>query len=175
MEKDAECCVLFFFRARPYSWRLHILAPVFEFAWATMPILPLLRLSASESTRKAGFTRHCTTRVARRRLRIERNMESSSPLPQTNCENASGDATPWLIMREVTLGLRANARQFWLLVLINAFVGAMVGLKRELLPLLGEKEFRVAWYSVRDHDRSRPDFLVWRWCGAADAAATRKE
>lgn len=44
----------------------------------------------------------------------------------------------------VSLGLRANARQFWLLVLINAFVGAMVGLERELLPLLGEQEFGVA-------------------------------
>src|SRR5688500_11801502 len=47
-------------------------------------------------------------------------------------------------LREVTLGLRANAGQFWLLVLVNAFVGAMVGLERELLPLLGEREFGVA-------------------------------
>lgn len=45
---------------------------------------------------------------------------------------------------EVTLGLRENAGQFWLLVLINAFVGAMVGLEREVLPLLGEREFGVA-------------------------------
>jgi MFS family permease len=47
-------------------------------------------------------------------------------------------------LREVALGLRANAGQFWLLVLVNAFVGAMVGLERELLPLLGEREFDVA-------------------------------
>jgi MFS family permease len=39
------------------------------------------------------------------------------------------------------LGLRANWRQFWLLVLINAFVGAMVGLERTVLPLLGQVEF----------------------------------
>lgn len=46
-------------------------------------------------------------------------------------------------MRKVALGLRENARQFWLLVLINGFVGAMIGLERELLPLLGEQEFGV--------------------------------
>jgi MFS family permease len=47
-------------------------------------------------------------------------------------------------MRKVSLGLRENAGQFWLLVLVNAFVGSMVGLERELLPLLGEQEFGVA-------------------------------
>jgi MFS family permease len=44
----------------------------------------------------------------------------------------------------VTLGLRSNWRQFALLVLINAFVGAMVGLERSVLPLLAEAEFGVA-------------------------------
>lgn len=39
------------------------------------------------------------------------------------------------------LGLRANWAQFSLLVLVNAFVGAMVGLERTLLPLLGEQRF----------------------------------
>ncbi len=43
--------------------------------------------------------------------------------------------------RTPTLGLRENWRQFALLVLINAFVGAMVGLERTVLPLLGEREF----------------------------------
>ncbi len=43
-----------------------------------------------------------------------------------------------------TLGLRANWRQFWLLVLVNAFVGAMVGLERTVLPLLGESQFGLA-------------------------------
>ena len=41
-------------------------------------------------------------------------------------------------------GLRANWRQFSLLVLINAFVGAMVGLERTVLPLLAEQEFGLA-------------------------------
>jgi MFS family permease len=41
----------------------------------------------------------------------------------------------------VRLGLRANAGQFALLVALNALVGAMVGLERSVLPLLGEQEF----------------------------------
>ena len=44
----------------------------------------------------------------------------------------------------VELGLGANWKQFWLLVLINAFVGAMVGLERTVLPLLAEEEFGLA-------------------------------
>ena len=43
-----------------------------------------------------------------------------------------------------TLGLRANWRQFWLLVLVNAFVGSMVGLERTVVPLLAEREFGLA-------------------------------
>ncbi len=39
------------------------------------------------------------------------------------------------------LGLRANAAQFSLLVGLNAFVGAMVGLERSVLPLIGERDF----------------------------------
>jgi MFS family permease/rhodanese-related sulfurtransferase len=39
------------------------------------------------------------------------------------------------------LGLRANAAQFSLLVGLNALVGAMVGLERSVLPLVGEREF----------------------------------
>ena len=39
------------------------------------------------------------------------------------------------------LGLRENLPQFSLLVGLNAFVGAMVGLERTVLPLLGEQEF----------------------------------
>ena len=41
----------------------------------------------------------------------------------------------------VRLGLRENWKQFWLLVLVNAFVGAMVGLERTVLPLIAEEEF----------------------------------
>ena len=42
------------------------------------------------------------------------------------------------------LGLRANAGQFSLLVALNAFVGAMVGLERSVLPLVGETDFGLA-------------------------------
>lgn len=41
-------------------------------------------------------------------------------------------------------GLRANAAQFSLLVLINAFVGGMVGLERTVVPLIAGEEFGVS-------------------------------
>lgn len=41
----------------------------------------------------------------------------------------------------VRLGLRENVAQFSLLVAVNAFVGAMVGLERSTLPLVGEDDF----------------------------------
>jgi MFS family permease len=44
----------------------------------------------------------------------------------------------------ITLGLRANWRQFALLVLINAFVGGMVGIERTVVPLIGSEEFGIA-------------------------------
>ena len=45
---------------------------------------------------------------------------------------------------DVRLGLRENWHQFTLLVVVNAFVGGMVGLERAVLPLLAEDEFGVA-------------------------------
>ena len=42
------------------------------------------------------------------------------------------------------LGLRANWGQFALLILINAFVGAMVGLERSILPAMAEDKFHIA-------------------------------
>lgn len=49
-------------------------------------------------------------------------------------------------MRDATirLGLRANLPQFSLLLVVNAFVGAMVGLERAILPALAEEEFDLA-------------------------------
>lgn len=44
----------------------------------------------------------------------------------------------------ISLGLRENWQQFLLLVIVNAFVGAMVGLERAVLPLLAEDEFGLA-------------------------------
>jgi MFS family permease len=48
----------------------------------------------------------------------------------------------------VRLGLRANWSQFSLLVLVNAFVGAMVGLERTIVPLIAEAEFGQASRAV---------------------------
>jgi len=44
----------------------------------------------------------------------------------------------------VRLGLRENLAQFSLLVLVNAFVGAMVGMERSILPAIAEQEFYLA-------------------------------
>jgi MFS family permease len=44
----------------------------------------------------------------------------------------------------VRLGLRENRAQFALLVAVNAFVGAMVGLERATLPLIGRENFHLA-------------------------------
>ena len=51
----------------------------------------------------------------------------------------------------VRLGLKENWRQFSLLVLVNAFVGGMVGLERTVVPLLGSA-------GVRAGPRGRPIF-----------------
>ena len=46
--------------------------------------------------------------------------------------------------RPVVTGLRANLGQFSLLVLVNAFVGGMVGIERSILPALAQDEFGLA-------------------------------
>jgi MFS family permease len=45
---------------------------------------------------------------------------------------------------KVRLGLRENRAQFSLLVAVNAFVGAMVGLERSTLPLIGRHDFGIS-------------------------------
>ena len=44
----------------------------------------------------------------------------------------------------VKLGLKENRKQFILLVIINSFVGAMVGLERTILPQIAEADFGIA-------------------------------
>jgi MFS family permease len=51
-------------------------------------------------------------------------------------------------LTSVRLGLRANWEQFTLLVVVNAFVGAMVGLERTVLPLIAEADFGLVARSV---------------------------
>lgn len=47
-------------------------------------------------------------------------------------------------MKAIELGLKKNSKQFFLLVIINAFVGGMVGLERSILPKIAEQEFNIA-------------------------------
>jgi MFS family permease len=49
-----------------------------------------------------------------------------------------------MMAERIGLGLRANWRQFTLLVIINAFVGAMVGLERTVVPLIARTDFQLA-------------------------------
>lgn len=46
-------------------------------------------------------------------------------------------------MNDVRLGLRENLGQFSLLVVVNAFVGAMIGMERSILPPIAEQEFHL--------------------------------
>jgi MFS family permease len=48
----------------------------------------------------------------------------------------------------VTLGLRANAAQFALLVAVNALVGGMLGQERTVLPLIAEQDFHLDAYTA---------------------------
>ena len=47
-------------------------------------------------------------------------------------------------MSNIQQGLKANAFQFWILVLVNAFVGGMVGLERSILPEIAAEELGIA-------------------------------
>jgi MFS family permease len=48
------------------------------------------------------------------------------------------------VAEPVRFGLRANLAQFSLLVVVNAFVGAMVGMERSILPAIAEHDFHLA-------------------------------
>ncbi|PSR08709.1 MAG: MFS transporter, partial [Candidatus Arcticimaribacter sp.] len=45
--------------------------------------------------------------------------------------------------KKTHLGLKENWKQFTLLLVVNAFVGGMVGLERTLIPKLAEEEFLI--------------------------------
>lgn len=68
------------------------------------------------------------------------------------------------------LGLRENAPQFALLVLVNGLVGAMVGLERTLLPALAEQDFELAartavlsFIAVFGGTKAATNYLAGRW------------
>src|SRR5690348_9570003 len=52
-------------------------------------------------------------------------------------------ASPTRSEMGIRLGLKENWQQFSLLVLINAFVGGMVGIERTVVPLIGSEEFHI--------------------------------
>lgn len=73
-------------------------------------------------------------------------------------------------MTPVRLGLRENLAQFSLLVVVNAFVGAMVGMERALLPAIAEQEFHLAARSailsfivVFGLTKAGTNYLAGRW------------
>ena len=60
----------------------------------------------------------------------------------------SSDARRRTAGSHVALGLRHNAAQFVLLVVVNALVGGMLGQERTVLPLLGRAEFGISAYTA---------------------------
>src|SRR6266699_5619870 len=74
-------------------------------------------------------------------LRWERNRtQEQTAMPSPNEKRQH----PQTAQSVVQLGLRANWQQFTLLVIVNAFVGGMVGLERSIVPLLGQRVFGLA-------------------------------
>ena len=57
-------------------------------------------------------------------------------------------ASPVTTGSDIRLGMRANLNQFLLLILLNAFVGGMVGLERTVVPLIGSDTFHLASASI---------------------------
>ena len=70
--------------------------------------------------------------------------------------------------------MRANLAQFSLLVLVNAFVGAMAGMERSILPAIAEHEFYLATIGDMVHPASRASavgvYRLWRDLGYAAGA-----
>jgi MFS family permease len=57
-------------------------------------------------------------------------------------------ASPASAPSAIRLGVRANWSQFLLLILLNAFVGGMVGIERTVVPLIGSETFHLASASI---------------------------
>ena len=73
-------------------------------------------------------------------------------------------------MTELRLGLRENLAQFILLVVVNAFVGAMIGMERSILPAIAEQEFHVvaraavlSFIVVFGVTKALTNYLAGRW------------
>ncbi len=70
-------------------------------------------------------------------------MESTHPERRTDGDPRTAPGAP-----VIRLGLRQNAAQFTLLVVVNALVGGMLGQERTVLPLLGQQEFGLRAYTA---------------------------
>src|SRR5678816_4047439 len=78
-------------------------------------------------------------RAFRRSAQARRN--GAHPIRQSWTAQAS-------VVSTVRLGLRENFWQFSLLVVVNEFVGAMVGMERSILPAVAEHGFRLAAHAA---------------------------
>lgn len=74
------------------------------------------------------------------------------------------------VKKQPVLGLQANWAQFSLLVLVNAFVGAMVGMERSILPALAEQEFHLlarsavlSFIVVFGFSKALTNYFAGRW------------
>ncbi len=72
------------------------------------------------------------------------NSSASEPRPGGPARSGSAEHDG----RPVRLGLRENAAQFTLLVVVNALVGGMLGQERTVLPLIGTEEFGLRAYTA---------------------------
>ena len=70
-------------------------------------------------------------------------------------DNKKSDRSEHVTLPLLRLGLKPNINQSLLLILVNAFVGAMIGLEQTVAPLLGKEEFGLE-SNVLPH--------VLRWC-----------
>jgi MFS family permease len=73
--------------------------------------------------------------------REQREMSRALMIPL--CSRGACRATEQSV-NTIRLGLRENFAQFSLLVVVNAFVGAMIGMERTILPAIAEEEFHLA-------------------------------
>src|SRR5262245_66378824 len=74
----------------------------------------------------------------------------------------------------IRLGLRENLGQFALLMVVNAFVGAMVGMERSILPAIAEQEFHLvartavlSFIVVFGLTKAITNYLAGRWSDAS--------
>ena len=70
----------------------------------------------------------------------------------------------------LTLGVRQNLAQFSLLVLVNAFVGAMIGMERSVLPVIAEREFQLearaallSFIAIFGVSKALTNYVAGRW------------